>query len=198
MVRPIVPLTDKFINELVRPRGPANVPAVGSEAPDFTLPYAQFLSGPPEDRVEYGRTITLSALRGRPVVLNLTRIFSERVFCPNCAPHLASLRAQYSEFSRRNVHLLVVSSTDLETTSYVAEVLRAPFPILSDPDWKVFTGYGMGSAFGAPLPGVFIIDAQGIIRWSWVAPFSPIFSPPPIEELTAVLDSIGATPTTTA
>ncbi|RMH35610.1 MAG: alkyl hydroperoxide reductase, partial [Acidobacteria bacterium] len=25
-----------------------------------------------------------------------------------------------------------------------------------------------------------------------------IFSPPPIEELTAVLDSIGATPTTTA
>lgn len=79
-MRPLVPLTDKFMGELIRPRGPANVPAVGSVAPDFTLPYAQFLSGPPEDRVEYGRTITLSALRGRPVVLNLTRIVSDRFF----------------------------------------------------------------------------------------------------------------------
>lgn len=80
MARPFIPMTDKWRQEFIRPCGPANVPPVGSEAPDFTLPYAQFISWPPEDRVEYGRTITLSALRGRPVVLNLTRIVSDRFF----------------------------------------------------------------------------------------------------------------------
>ncbi len=94
-------------------------------------------------------------------------------------------------FVQRNVHLLVVSSTDLEMTSYVAEVLRAPYPILSDPEWSVFYRYGVGSAMGVPLPGTFVIDAQGIIRWSWVAPLSVVFSPPRPAELATVLDSLG-------
>jgi peroxiredoxin len=65
----------------VSPRGPANVPQVGTEAPDFTLPYAQYrIAADGEPEVEYGKTITLSALRGRPVVLNLTRIVSDRFF----------------------------------------------------------------------------------------------------------------------
>ncbi len=100
------------------------------------------------------------------------------------------MREQYDAFAQRNAHLLVVSSTDLEMTSFVAEVLRAPYPILSDPEWGVFYRYGVGSAMGVPLPGVFVIDTQGIIRWSWVAPLSVIFSPPRPPELAAVLDSI--------
>jgi peroxiredoxin len=86
--------------------------------------------------------------------------------------------------------VLVVSSTDLEMTSYVAEVLRAPYPIFSNPDWSVFKTYGVGSGFGIPLPGTFVLDAQGIIRWSWVAPFSPFFTPPSPEKLLAVLDEL--------
>lgn len=83
-----------------------------------------------------------------------------------------------------------MSSTDLEMTSFVAEVLRAPFAILSDPEWSVFYRYGAGSAFGVPLPAVFVIDAAGIVRWSWAAPLAPVFTPPPASTLIEVLDSV--------
>jgi peroxiredoxin len=74
-------MTEKWRAEFVRPRGPANVPQVGEEAPDFTLPYARyFRDAAGEDKVEYGRTLRLSELRGQPVVLNLTRIVSDRFF----------------------------------------------------------------------------------------------------------------------
>lgn len=80
MARPFIPMTGQWRREFVRPRGPANVPEVGTLAPDFTLPYAQMISGPEGPQIEYGRTLTLSSLRGRPVVLNLTRIVSDRFF----------------------------------------------------------------------------------------------------------------------
>ena len=91
---------------------------------------------------------------------------------------------------RRGVELLVVSSTDLEMTSFVAEVLRAPYPLLSDPEWTQFRRYGLGSAMGVPLPGSFVIDAQGVIRWNWAAPLAVVFTPPGPEELLGVLDKL--------
>jgi alkyl hydroperoxide reductase subunit AhpC len=76
-------------------------------------------------------------------------------------------------------------------TSFVAETLRAPYPVISDANWELFHRYGMGSGFGVPLPGTFIIDSSGIIRWSWAAPFSPIFAPPSPQELLSLLDAMG-------
>jgi hypothetical protein len=74
-------MTRQFGAEFVRPHGPANVPQVGTAAPDFALPYARFFRDEAgQDQVEYGRTLRLSELRGRPVVLNLTRIVSDRFF----------------------------------------------------------------------------------------------------------------------
>lgn len=101
------------------------------------------------------------------------------------------MRDTYDEFTRRGAALLVVSSTDLDMTSYVAEVLRAPFPVLSDPEWSVFYRYGMGSAMGVPLPGSFVIDREGIIRWSWAAPLNVVFTPPSPQTLLAILDDLG-------
>lgn len=81
MSRPFLPMTGQWRKEFVRPRGPDGVPEVGTPAPDFTLPSARvFRSASGEEQVEYGRAITLSALRGRPVVLSLTRIVSDRFF----------------------------------------------------------------------------------------------------------------------
>jgi hypothetical protein len=81
MARPFMPMTAKWRNEFVRPRGPAGVPEVGTAAPDFTLPYAQYrVAADGVAEVEYGKMITLSGLRGQPVVLNLTRIVSDRFF----------------------------------------------------------------------------------------------------------------------
>jgi peroxiredoxin len=100
------------------------------------------------------------------------------------------LREQYHEFTRREAVLLTVSSTDLEMTSFVAEALQAPYPILSDAEWSVFYRYGMGSVMGVPLPGVFVLDAAGIIRYVWAAPLAPVFTPPGAAILCAELDRL--------
>lgn len=100
------------------------------------------------------------------------------------------MREQYNEFVKRNAVLLTVSSTDLDMTSFVAEALQAPYPIVSDADWSVFYRYGMGSVMGVPLPGVFVIDATGIIRYRWAAPFAPVFTPPPAAQICAELDAL--------
>lgn len=89
--------------------------------------------------------------------------------------------------------LLAVSSTDLEMTSFVAATLRAPYPILSDPTWEVFHHYGVGSAMGVPLPGTFVIDPAGVVRWSWAAPLALVFTPPGPEELLRAVDELRGT-----
>ena len=99
------------------------------------------------------------------------------------------MREDYQGFVERDVALLVVSSTDLEMTSFIAETLRAPYPVLGDPQWRVFYQYGVGSVFGVPLPATLILDADGIIRWSWYAPFAPVFTPPSPRELFVLLDN---------
>ncbi|MCG8353130.1 MAG: peroxiredoxin family protein [Chloroflexales bacterium] len=100
------------------------------------------------------------------------------------------MREAHSQFTQRNVALLVVSSTEMEMTSYVAEVLRAPYPILSDGQWSVFERYGMGSVMGVPLPGTFVIDSNGIIRWSWAAPLAVAFTPPSPAKILSVIDQL--------
>jgi peroxiredoxin len=98
------------------------------------------------------------------------------------------LREAYPQFTARNVALLSVSSTDLEMTSFIAETLRAPYPLLADPQWRVFYQYGVGSVFGVPLPAVLLINAAGVIRRSWYAPLSPVFTPPGPATLLGWLD----------
>jgi hypothetical protein len=80
--RAILPLTNKLMGNLLRPRGPGKLPEIGSRAPDWTLPYAQYRVDASTGRatVAYGEQLTLSALRGRRVVLSLTRIVSDRFF----------------------------------------------------------------------------------------------------------------------
>ena len=46
------------------------------------------------------------------------------------------------------------------------------------------------TAMGVPLPGSFIIDAEGRIRWNWVAPLAVVFTPPRPEELLSLLDTL--------
>lgn len=88
------------------------------------------------------------------------------------------MRDKFDQFAHHKAELLVISSTDLDMTSFVAEALRAPYKILSDPEWTVFERYGMGAVLGVPLPGVFILDEQGTVRYRWAAPASPSFRPP--------------------
>jgi peroxiredoxin len=134
----------------------ATPPAVGEVAPDFTL----------ED--QYGRPVTLSALRGSPVLLT----FFPHAFSPICSGEMSDLgnRAQTPAFD--GVQLLGVSCDPGESLRAFAESAAPPdMRLLSDfwPHGAVSRAYG---AFfeprGFPLRASFLIDVAGVVRWSVV------------------------------
>ena len=65
------------------------------------------------------------------------------------------MRDRYAEFQTKGVEVVVVSTTDVATSKLIAEDLALPYPLLSDPEWVVFRGYGTGAALGVPLPAQF-------------------------------------------
>lgn len=143
------------------PLPPLQVPAVGSTAPDFSLP---MVGG--NDRVQ------LSDYRGKqPVVLAFTRIFTEKLFCPYCYPHIQDLKGRYQELKEKGAELLMVSSTDPVQSQQIVDQLSLPYPFLYDPDCSIFRRYGVGQALGAPLPAQFLINRQGKITFQHLFSF---------------------------
>ena len=50
----------------------------------------------------------------------------------------------------------------------MADQLKIPFPILSDPEHKVIDAYDLFNPQGKiSKPAVFILDKKGIVRWSF-------------------------------
>jgi peroxiredoxin len=130
------------------------VPGVGELAPDFILP-----------RIG-GELVRLSDYRGQqPVVLAFTRIFTEKLFCPFCYPHIQDLKQRYQDIRDRGAELLMISSTDRVQSEQIVSDLNLPYPFLSDPDCTTFRLYGAGQALGAPLPAQFILDREGRITY---------------------------------
>ena len=135
------------------PLPPFQVPKVGTIAPDFSLP-----------QVGSNEKVQLSGYwHKQPVVLAFTRIFTERLFCPFCYPHIQDLKERYQEIRDRGAELIMISSTDPVQSQQVVEDLNLPYPFLYDPDCKTFRRYGAGQALGAPLPAQFIIERGGKI-----------------------------------
>ncbi len=115
---------------------------VGSIAPDFTLPTTD------------GKTVTLSALRGRPVVV----VFFAS-WCHPCEEELPVLEQFRRE--RDALQVVGVSYQDLNSDS-VAFVrrLRVTFPALLDaPDAPVAQQYGVRG-----IPQTVFVDARGVVR----------------------------------
>src|SRR5215813_5806133 len=69
------------------------VPAVGQEAPDFTLPSTS------------GEKVTLSALRGKPVLI----AFFPLAFSGTCTVELCERRDHHDRFTSRGVTVLPIS-----------------------------------------------------------------------------------------
>ncbi|GAB4539541.1 MAG: peroxiredoxin family protein [Pleurocapsa sp.] len=143
------------------PLPPFRVPEVGSIAPDFSLPIAG-----KSDRIK------LSDYRGKqPVVLAFTRIFTEKLFCPYCYPHIRDIKKRYQEFKDKGAELLMISSTDPLQSQQIVEQLGLPYPFLYDTDCNIFRRYGVGQALGAPLPAQFVVNQEGRITWKHLFSF---------------------------
>ena len=129
---------------------------VGQEAPDFELVD------------QNGEKVKLSSFRGNK---NVVVVFFPFAFTGTCTGELCALRDDLSVFQNDKVQLLAISCDAMFTQKVFAEKEGYKFPLLSDfwPHGATAEKYGVFNAErGLALRGTFIIDKQGIVRWSVV------------------------------
>jgi len=117
-------------------------PQVGFLAPDFT---ATTLAG---------ETVTLSQLRGTPVVLNFWA-----TWCPPCRAELPHFQTAYEAQGDRATILAVNEREDPQQVAGFARRLGLTFPIPLDTDGHIGVQYRVRA-----LPTTYFIDANGVIR----------------------------------
>jgi len=130
---------------------------VGMLAPDFSL-----LSTP--DQV-----VKLSEFRGRPIVL----AFYPADWSPVCGDQMALYNEMLSEFQEFGAELLGISVDGAWCHAAFSQNRKLHFPLLADfePKGAVAKLYGVyRQDEGTSERALFVIDADGVIRWSYVSP----------------------------
>ncbi len=129
----------------------------GSLAPDFTLPN------------QAGEPVSLHALRGRPVVL----VFYPADWSPVCGDQLTLYNEVLPLFEGHGAQVLAISVDGRWCHRAFSGQRNLRFPLLSDfePKGAVARLYGVYNAEnGVAQRSLFVLDAQGVIRWSHVSP----------------------------
>ncbi|WP_171161861.1 peroxiredoxin [Streptomyces sp. I05A-00742] len=129
---------------------------VGTEAPDFAL------------RNQHGETVRLSDFRGEK---NVVLLFYPFAFTGVCTGELCALRDELPSFVNDDVQLLAVSNDSPFSLRVFAEQEKLDYPLLSDfwPHGEVSRAYGVfDEEKGCAVRGTFIIDKQGVVRWTIV------------------------------
>ncbi len=132
--------------------------AIGDEAPDFELPD------------QHGTKVKLSSFRGSK---NVVLVFYPLAFSPVCSGELCALREEFPEVDREDVALLTVSVDSMFTHRAWADAEHFQFGLLADfwPHGQVAREYGVfDEDRGLAVRGTFIIDKEGVVRWSVVNP----------------------------
>ena len=126
----------------------------GTPAPDFTLPDKD------------GNPVTLSALRGRKVVI----YFYPKDNTPGCTRQACAFAADYAEFRRRGVTVIGISKDSTASHQKFAEKYDLPFLLLSDPDRTAIEAYGVwqekkmaGKVGMGVVRTTVLVDEEGII-----------------------------------
>lgn len=136
----------------------ANTPLpAGTKAPEFTL------HSTPD------QTVSLSELAGQPVIL----AFYPADWSPVCGDQMALYNEILSEFHRYHATLIGISVDGAWCHAAFAHDRKLRFPLLSDfePKGAVAKAYGVYSEKeGMSGRALFVIDGQGIIRWSYLSP----------------------------
>jgi peroxiredoxin len=131
---------------------PAGVPA-----PDFTL------QATPDQK------LSLADFRGKPVIL----AFYPEDWSPVCSDQLALYQELLPEFARFDAELIGISVDGIWCHLAFAKDRNLHFPLLSDfePKGEISRAYNAYRASdGTSERALFVIDANGSIRWSYVSP----------------------------
>jgi len=127
---------------------------VGSKAPDFTLMN--------QDR----QPVTLSQLRGRPVVL----AFFPAAFSSVCEKELCTFRDAMAQLNKAKAQVLGISVDTFFSLKAFQDQQKLNFPLLSDFNKQVIHEYGafnedMIGLKGIAKRSVFVLDKDGIVRY---------------------------------
>jgi thioredoxin-dependent peroxiredoxin len=121
---------------------------VGAEAPEFALPD------------ERGKTVRLSSLRGRNVVL----VFYPGDDTPTCRKQLCEFRDRWSDARKRNATVFGVNPWSGDRHARFREKFQFPFPLLVDEGQKVAELYRAGGLVVKRT--VYLIGPDGKIRFA--------------------------------
>jgi peroxiredoxin len=135
----------------------SNVLAAGTQAPDFTL------------HVTPDQQLSLNELRGKPVVL----AFYPADWSPVCGDQMALYNEILPEFRKFNAELLGISVDGVWCHEAFAHDRKLHFPLLADFEPKGATAKNYGafrSGEGTCERALFVIDKEGVIRWSYRSP----------------------------
>ena len=136
---------------------PASALGSNTLAPDFALPN------------QAGESVSLRDFRGRPVVL----VFYPADWSPVCGDQLTLYNEVLPLFEEHNAQVLAISVDGKWCHQAFAEQRNLSFPLLSDfePKGAVARLYGVYNAEnGLARRALFVLDAEGMIRWSHVSP----------------------------
>ena len=129
----------------------------GTPAPDFKL------------HTTPDQVVALSEFRGAPVIL----AFYPADWSPVCGDQMALYNEILPEFRRFNANLIGISVDGAWCHTAYAKDSKLHFPLMSDfePKGEVAQTYGVyRHGDGVCERALFVIDAHGTIRWSYVSP----------------------------
>ena len=129
----------------------------GTPAPDFSL------ASTPD------QTVKLSDLRGRPVVL----AFYPADWSPVCGDQIALYNEMREQFDEYEAQVVGISVDGVWCHRAFSEAKHIHFPLLADFEPKgavsrAFGAYAVDN--GTSQRALFVLDADGIIRWSYLSP----------------------------
>ena len=134
------------------------MPELGDAAPDFTLPR------------DGGGEISLSALKGKPVVL----YFYPKDDTSGCTKEACGFRDALPDFQKVDAEIVGVSPDSVKKHDKFKEKYDLPFALAADEEKEVVQQYGVWvekSMYGRKYMGVerstFLIGADGKIQALW-------------------------------
>jgi len=83
-----------------------------------------------------------------------------------CRSHVAQLGRMNDDFVKAGVQILAILGDTLERARKYAETLKAPFPILADPERAVYQRFELQKNFiGIQRTASVIVDQNGVIQY---------------------------------
>ena len=127
--------------------------AVGTVAPDFTLPSTS------------GERVTLSQLRGKQVLV----AFFPLAFSPTCTAELCEMRDDWDDFLARGLVVLPISVDSTYALKEYKQKYGMKVDLLSDFKREVTSLYGvLNEDRFFSNRAYFLIDGNGTLRWAHI------------------------------